>query len=659
MDSGNGFANFAKKFNEFGNQLGNNIRRVFNDDDDDNDNDSDENSGFGSQYGAGTAPRRMLSSSDDVLGLDAEAFREATILGNDGGELATYVNEKLVYEAGVDFDSRPMLVFAACRMLNPDVVDYDRLLNLILFRLDEYVESDYTVVLFAANVRYKPNLKWLFTAYRRLGRKYKKNLKALYIVHPSKWVQILMTAMNAVLSPKFAKKVQWIDTLSQLAYSVPIDQINIPPEVYQYNATKETEIKVPEHSAPASRFFGVPLERLMGVHGELGLPAPVADAVDYLYTHALQVQDLFRRSPPSSTLQNVRSQYESEGHVSVTYAVWGEHVAAAVLKTWCRELPQPIIPAHYYELIRQMPDPTEHQDQAAAYARDVVLPALADPPCVSLLLAALFGLLRATADNSRINNMTSTKLAAAWAPNFVRSSQPDVDITMCSVTRFTEAPVGSVSRRTADRSADRGEDTRAGNSNANISNDNQDAEYEDDDEDDDDVLDLGEQVNENRPNVVTLVKLMIDQYEVVFRPTLEAVEAQTKQTSQRSSIVPPPKPPRRQASTVKTAMPMAAEMAGSRAQLAQPAQASKEDIAALVEELGAIDLATGSNATAAHVPVSISVPEVSPARKKPVTAEDISRRLQAEQEVAAVRQADAAKASNDKGSEEIIIGDFV
>ncbi|KAJ2884661.1 hypothetical protein FB639_001921, partial [Coemansia asiatica] len=144
MDSGNGFANFAKKFNEFGNQLGNNIRRVFNDDDDDNDNDSDENSGFGSQYGAGTAPRRMLSSSDDVLGLDAEAFREATILGNDGGELATYVNEKLVYEAGVDFDSRPMLVFAACRMLNPDVVDYDRLLNLILFRLDEYVESDYT-----------------------------------------------------------------------------------------------------------------------------------------------------------------------------------------------------------------------------------------------------------------------------------------------------------------------------------------------------------------------------------------------------------------------------------------------------------------------------------------------------------------------------------
>ncbi|KAJ2032481.1 hypothetical protein GGI08_009266, partial [Coemansia sp. S2] len=149
MNPGNGFADFAKKFNQFGNQLGNNFKRVFNE---------------------GPAAPRSVSSSDDVLGLAAEAFREATIEGNDGGELATYVNEKLVCEAGVDYDSRPMLVFSACRLLNPDVVDYDRLLNLILFRLEDFVESDYTIVLFAANARYKPTVKWMYTAYRRLGR---------------------------------------------------------------------------------------------------------------------------------------------------------------------------------------------------------------------------------------------------------------------------------------------------------------------------------------------------------------------------------------------------------------------------------------------------------------------------------------------------------
>ncbi|KAJ2760459.1 hypothetical protein IWQ56_005481, partial [Coemansia nantahalensis] len=410
MDLGggnNGFAEFARRFNDFGNQLGTNIRRVFND---------------------GQGPRRG-GSSDDVLGLDAEAFREATIAGNDGGELATYVNEKLVCEAGVDFDGRPMLVFAACRLLNPDVVDYDRLLNLIQFRLDDFVESDYTLVLFAANARYKPNVRWLYEAYRRLGRKYKKNLKALYIVHPAKWVQIVMTAMNAVLSPKFARKVKWVDTLSELAQVAPINQINIPPEVYQYNATKEPRVVVPTPARPASRLFGVPLEQLMGMRGELGLPAPVADALDYLYTHALEVPDLFRRAPPPATLQQVRSRYEAGRHASVAYATWGEHVAAAVLKSFCRELPQPVVPPQYYELVRQIPDPQAQPTQAGIYVRDVVLPALADPPCVSLLLAALFGLLRAVADHAAANNMTPARLAAAWAPNFVRSSQPDVDIS--------------------------------------------------------------------------------------------------------------------------------------------------------------------------------------------------------------------------------------
>ncbi|KAJ2856858.1 hypothetical protein GGI22_003679 [Coemansia erecta] len=621
MDSQNGFSDFAKKLNQFGNQLGDNLKRVFNE---------------------GQNPNRLVSSSDDVLGLDAEAFREATIEGNDGGELATYVNEKLVYEAGVDYESRPMLVFSACRMLNPDVVDYDRLLNLILFRLDDFVESDYTVVLLAASPRYKPNIKWLYTAYRRLGRKYKKNLKTLYIVHPSKWVQILMSAMNAVLSPKFAKKVQWIDTLSELARRVPIDQINIPPEVYQFNATKEAEVRIPSHGSSSNRFFGVPLERLMGVHGELGLPAPAADALDYLYTNALQVQDLFRRSPPSATLQKVRSQYEVEGHISITYAVWGEHVAAAILKTWCRELPHPVIPSHYYELIRDMPSPDKLPEQAAVYARDVVLPALSDPPCVALLLAALFGLLRAVADHSHVNNMTSAKLAAAWAPNFVRSSQPDVDISMCSVTRFAEAPAN------APRHSSR--NIRDGNDSIG----SYDSVINDDDDDDDDENDYsdrndntsaiapGEQDNENRPNVVTLAKLMIDQYQTIFKPTLEAAETLTKQQSQRmdpGNTNPPPKPPRHNPPADRPKNTADGDGA------ARNTHASDDDIAALVEELGSgvvlkDDDVAGKGTT-----------------RPAVTAEDITKRLRAEQEAAAQRAKQDAEATKDNNNEtdEIII----
>lgn len=36
------------------------------------------------------------------------------------------------------------------------------------------------------------------------------------------------------LSPKFFRKITYVDTLSALAFHVPLTQIDIPPAVYQY-----------------------------------------------------------------------------------------------------------------------------------------------------------------------------------------------------------------------------------------------------------------------------------------------------------------------------------------------------------------------------------------------------------------------------------------
>lgn len=49
-------------------------------------------------------------------------------------------------------------------------------LELIQSRL---VESDYTVVFFAAGSRHTPGWNWVWKAYRSLSRKYRKNLKRL------------------------------------------------------------------------------------------------------------------------------------------------------------------------------------------------------------------------------------------------------------------------------------------------------------------------------------------------------------------------------------------------------------------------------------------------------------------------------------------------
>ncbi|KAJ1675182.1 hypothetical protein EV182_001770 [Spiromyces aspiralis] len=461
-------------------------------------------------------------ASDDLLDLDMEAFREATIEGDDSGELANYVNTKLIYEAGVDYESKPMLVFAACHLPDPDRADYDRLLNLIIFRLDDFVENDYTVVFFAAPNMYTPTVKWLVSAYRRLGRKYKKNLKSLYIVHPSRWIRFLFTAMGPIFSPKFSKKVEWVDTLSGLARFVPIDQLQIPQPVYQYNSTKEAEIVVPHHHLPWSpRYFGVPIEDLMGHDGARGLPPPVADAIDFIYSSGLTTHGIFRKSPVKTTLDKVYRMYEVEDRTTVTYALWGEHVAASILKMWCRKLPYPIVPSIYYSLVRGIPfdkEPGADNQKAAEYIRDVLLPALSDPPCIAMLLAAIMGLLKAVAERSEENGMSPVKLAICWAPNFVRSNQPDLDVMMCSATRFSIAPTANADTDQSGGASD--------------------------------------------VNVIHMIRLMIDHYELIFKETLERAEVQAKEraasitASAKRPVQPPPKPPRRNPARDPAAAPV-------------------------------------------------------------------------------------------------------
>lgn len=49
---------------------------------------------------------------------------------------------------------------------------HDHITRVVLAQLEEFVENDYTVVLFSGGARYRPGWKWLFRAYRSLGRRY-------------------------------------------------------------------------------------------------------------------------------------------------------------------------------------------------------------------------------------------------------------------------------------------------------------------------------------------------------------------------------------------------------------------------------------------------------------------------------------------------------
>ncbi|KAK9710779.1 hypothetical protein K7432_008224 [Basidiobolus ranarum] len=202
-------------------------------------------------------------------------------------ELSELVETKIIYQSGVDLESKPLLVFCACNLPNPKDTDYDQMLPLILAKLDQFVESDYTVVLFSGGAVYRPSWVWLLKAYSKLSRKYKKNLKNLYVVHPSRWPRLILDMMNIVISPKFARKVVYVETISKLASYVPIKQIQIPDAVYDCNLQFESQIIIPSiyDKGPYTPLaFGVPLESLMGHDAELGVPQFFYECVEFVRT---------------------------------------------------------------------------------------------------------------------------------------------------------------------------------------------------------------------------------------------------------------------------------------------------------------------------------------------------------------------------------------
>ncbi|KJA26142.1 hypothetical protein HYPSUDRAFT_133611 [Hypholoma sublateritium FD-334 SS-4] len=350
--------------------------------------------------------------------------------------LAQDVMSKMIFQAGVDFEYVLICLFNASALPDPQLVSYDLLLARILSYLNLYVEADYTVVFFAAGTKYAPSWNWVWKTYRSLSRKYRKNLKQLYIVHSSFFSKMLFSLAGAIISPKFFRKIVYITTLSELAKRVPLTQIDIPPAVYQENLKYERKISLPMPTR--SSLFGVPLVDIMGYNGEKGgIPRVVKDAIQYLReTAGLQEEGLFRRSPSSSLLRAAQEAYDRGNVVSLENFA-DPHLAAVLLKKYLRDLPEPIFPESMYGAIRQCPLPSggcgvEENDMASIqFVREVLLADLV--PCAYILLSHVLHLLHEVSLRSDYNRMDATNLAIVICPNLVKSANPMRDVMMCAV----------------------------------------------------------------------------------------------------------------------------------------------------------------------------------------------------------------------------------
>ncbi|RPB28600.1 RhoGAP-domain-containing protein [Terfezia boudieri ATCC MYA-4762] len=366
--------------------------------------------------------------------------------------LATLAS-RVLYRSGLDPSGSggPLLILCAAAFPDTRYVDYNKLLPYVLSELpgDEELLGGmgYSVVFFAGGGGEKPGgetygplspgvqgaegttiggkwnrpaWSWSLQAYNLLSRAVRKNIRKLWIVHERAWVRILFEAAQTVVSPKFKKKVVHVNSLSELATHIPLQSLNIPPQVYLHDRKINPIITVPNHPPP---MFGV--QPFPPGEIEPTLPLVLIESSRYIKSTHLKTEGLFRISCSMQLLEIVREAYD-RGQYMRSYD-YGPHVAAGLIKLYYRSLPEPLIPKRYYrELPEKCKTPEGIKALLTAHEREGGLPSTSR----ILLTRHLLPLLAAVAAHSSVNKMTPENLAICVSPSLVRSEDPLMDITI-------------------------------------------------------------------------------------------------------------------------------------------------------------------------------------------------------------------------------------
>ncbi|RUP50454.1 hypothetical protein BC936DRAFT_139029 [Jimgerdemannia flammicorona] len=303
----------------------------------------------------------------------------------------------------------------------------------LLARLSNFVENDYVLVFLSAPVDFRPGWMWMLKAYRALDRKYKKNLKALYVVHLTRVYRIVFDLANKITSPKFARKLHYLPTLDHLNLVIPVAQLHPPQPVLDYDF-RLPPIPIPESlltklngdlSQTGHRTFGRSIVELMRDEDERGqkdgVPWVVRTLVEHLRLYGLDKEGLFRKSPSSEQLRLVKDAFNRGRAIDLTHH--DVHIPAVLVKVFFRELPESLLPLEVVAGVGEFDKLPA--DERAAHIRHTLV-TLSPTPYHIPLMRYLFSFLHLVAAHSSENLMTPHNIAVVFTPNLVHAEVPQV-----------------------------------------------------------------------------------------------------------------------------------------------------------------------------------------------------------------------------------------
>lgn len=289
-----------------------------------------------------------LGAQANVRSSDVETEREKS-----QNELKELIDSYgIVRVSGSDLSGRPLIILSASKLPDASAVlretkyfqshqhFFDLLLEFLQNILECHVESEYTLVYLHHGFKSssQPSYNWIAKVYKMLDRKFKKNLKALYIVHPTMLFKILWQFIRPIISSKFIKKITYCNALKDLGNYLDLSNLNIPEEVkiYDLSLTKSTPKKQSNSEESLEKTYGqfqqfkASLEHIEKNSGDC-IPLCVKETVIFLRKN-LDEEGLFRKSGTSDRIKEIQSLYDQG--LPVAYDNHEYHVAACILKAF-------------------------------------------------------------------------------------------------------------------------------------------------------------------------------------------------------------------------------------------------------------------------------------------------------------------------------------
>lgn len=320
-------------------------------------------------------------------------------------DLGDLDKQEFLFTSGYDSHGRTILVLIGANLPSRRV-PLDKLFLYFLRTLDPVVTREYVLIYFAKgqSSENRPPFSWLRKAYGLFSRKYKKNLKGLYVVQPTTWLRMVLKLFKPFVSKKFWAKVHLITSFEGIYEHISPSQLRLPGSYVEQVATMRP-------------LFGESLETVVQNPAQQsgGVPIIVSDCISYLYERGLDAEGLLRISGNRSMMNEYRLAYDSGKSVDIKECN-DPHTVANLLKLYLRELPEPIFTYDLYRPLIQV-QAAQMTDGQRVVALAKVLGKL--PQANKLVLWHLVSFAAEFANHAERTKMTPDNIALCLAPTLM------------------------------------------------------------------------------------------------------------------------------------------------------------------------------------------------------------------------------------------------